>query len=506
MRTLKFSPSFYRTVVLIGLVLLPWSKEAWASPALTTALNQHMEHPFFQESDVGIQVVNANTKEEVFSYNSETHLIPASVMKSLTAAVALKELGTEYRFVTDIRYTGEINDEGVLKGNLYVVGGGDPYMDGEGIWKLIRDMKVEGINSIHGGIYFDDSRYDGASFIPGWGKEVDLANGPSYFPMRSSLSFNTNNVAIHVRPGSRVGSKAKVFLEYPYSIVEIDNQVKTSSPGSNSWMSVEREVIFEDKSQEVTEGQYQNVEKILYHFTGRIPINVQKDWVYYRSILEPERFFKENFLEILVQHGVGHRGRSGFQTVPDHAQTLVSHRSDPLRSLIGDMNKYSRNLTAEALILEMAAQKALPATTAQGLASVEGYLERLGVWSEGTVLYNGSGLSPTMQLQASQVSAVMLDMFDNQLIGPEYYTSLAVAGRDGTLRRRLQEEQYNARARGKTGSINGVYCLATYVLGGDGNTYVVVFFVNNLRRRTSFVRELQNQFLQTIIDTPSTVF
>jgi D-alanyl-D-alanine carboxypeptidase/D-alanyl-D-alanine-endopeptidase (penicillin-binding protein 4) len=154
----------------------------------------------------------------------------------------------------------------------------------------------------------------------------------------------------------------------------------------------------------------------------------------------------------------------------------------------------------------MAAQQAVPATTAQGLASVEGYLERLGVWSEGTVLYNGSGLSPTMQLQASQVSAVMLDMFDNQLVGPEYYTSLAVAGRDGTLRRRLQEEHYNARARGKTGSINGVYCLATYVLGGDGNTYVVVFFVNNLRRRTSFVRQLQNQFLQTIIDTPSTVF
>ena len=70
-------------------------------------------------------------------------LSPASVMKALTSAVALQELGSEYRFVTEIRYTGtEITNEGVLKGNLYVVGSGDPYMNGEAIWKMIRNMSA----------------------------------------------------------------------------------------------------------------------------------------------------------------------------------------------------------------------------------------------------------------------------------------------------------------------------------------------------------------------------
>ena len=89
-----------------------------------------------------------------------------------------------------MRYTGEINDDGVLKGNVYVIGAGDPYINGEVLWKMVRDMKIAGVTAIHGGIYFDDTLFAGTSYIPGWGKEVDIANGPSYFPMRSSLSFN----------------------------------------------------------------------------------------------------------------------------------------------------------------------------------------------------------------------------------------------------------------------------------------------------------------------------
>jgi D-alanyl-D-alanine carboxypeptidase/D-alanyl-D-alanine-endopeptidase (penicillin-binding protein 4) len=265
-------------------------------------------------------------------------------------------------------------------------------------------------------------------------------------------------------------------------------------------MSLEREVIYEDDSMDVTNGEIQKVEKIIYHLTGRIPVNTSKTWRYYRSILQPEQFFQENFIEMLKQHGVGHRGKTGFKGAPEKTISLVAQTSDPLRVLIGDMNKYSRNLTAESLILEMAAQSEQPATTQKGISLIEQYLADLGVWEEGTVLHNGSGLSPTMQLKPSQVSAVFLDMYDDPLLGPEYFTSLSVGGRDGTLRRRFQEDEYTSRVRGKTGSINGVYCVATYVLGGDGDVYVLVYFANKLRRRSSFVRNLQNEMIQKIID------
>ncbi len=488
----------FLSVMVVFSIVLPL--HAHAEPSLERKLNTYTQHPFFKESDVGIQVVNLTTKEEVFAYRADDHFIPASVMKSLTAAVALQELGPEYRFSTQIRYTGEITKEGVLKGNLYVVGAGDPYMNGEAIWKMIRNMKVAGVRSIQGGIYFDDSRYNGASYIPGWGKEVDLANGPSYFPMRSALNFNTNNVAILVKPGSSVGSKADIQLEYPFSLVEIDNQVKTAGASVRSWMEIEREVIYEDQSLDTSMEVIGDVKKIVYHMKGRIPINTANPWIYYRSILEPEVFFQENFMEILKEHGIGHRGKVGFQSFPEVSVLLAQHRSEPVRILISDMNKYSRNLTAEMLLLEIASQVKLPADTIDGVEVVEAYLTRLGVLTDQSVIYNGSGLSPTMQLQPSQITAVMLDMHDNPFLGPEYKVSMSVAGRDGTLRKRLTMEPYTARARGKTGSINGVYCVAVYIDALDGQRYAMVFFSNKLKRRYSFVRDLQNQMIQEIID------
>ena len=213
-------------------------------------------------------------------------------MKALTSAVALQELGPEYRFVTEIRYTGEITNEGVLKGNLYIVGSGDPYMNGEAIWKMIRNMKVAGVKSIQGGIYFDDSRYDGASYIPGWGKEVDLANGPSYFPMRSALNFNTNNIAIMVSPGARAGAQLEIQLEYPYDLVEIDNQVKTAGAGGRSWIQIEREVEYEDDSIDTSAEEIHDVKKITYHISSHSGQHLFSMGLL-PEYLEPEEFFKE---------------------------------------------------------------------------------------------------------------------------------------------------------------------------------------------------------------------
>ena len=481
-------------IILLGfqicLMTLAQSAFAEESYKFSEEYASFIQNPIFSESEVGVHVMNVRTKEEVFAYNADDDFIPASVMKALTSAVALKELGTEYRYLTEVRYTGEIKDDGVLKGNVYVIGSGDPYMDGEAIWKLTRNMTMAGVKTIQGNIYFDDSLFGGASYIPGWDKEVDIANGPSYFPMRSSLSFNTNNVAIRVLPGKIIGSKAKIELEYPFSLIEIDNQVLTSRNGARPWMSIERETI------ENEEGE---VEKMIYHMKGRIPVSVTSPWVYYRSIREPHKFFQENFMVILKQHGIKHKGRLKFGPPPRVSQSLAYYQSDPLRTLITDMNKYSRNLTAEHLLLSVAAMSATPAKTVDGVDTIVEYLVSLGVPEHEVILKNGSGLSREMILKPSHVSAVLIDMVENPMLGPEYLASLSVGGRDGTLRRRFKDDNAGL-VRGKTGSVNGVYCLACFVVGGDGELYTFVFFANKLKRRTVFVRALQDQMISVLLD------
>lgn len=452
-------------------------------------LNSIVQHPVFRESKVGVHVMHVESKEEIFSYNSDTSLIPASVMKAITAAAALRTLGTEYTFITEVRYTGEIREDGVLKGNVYVIGAGDPYMNGEAIWKMIRNMKNAGVKSIQGNIYFDDSLF-GTSLIPGWDKEVDIANGPSYFPLRSSLNFNTNNIAIAITPGKTIGSKASISLEYPFSLVEIDNQVHTAARNATPSFSIEREVLYNTEKPE-------QLEKMIYHIHGRIPVGANEPWLYYRSILEPQKYFSENFLQILQESGVTHKGKVDFQTAPALTNALASHISDPLRLMIGDMNKHSRNLTAEALVLAMAAQKQQPARTEDGLQTIAEYFTSLGIARSDTVLQNGSGLSPTMRITPSQISAVLIDMIEDPVFAPEYFASMSVNGRDGTLKRRIP--QNTAMFRGKTGSINGVFCVAGYVRANDGDLYTFVFLANDIQRPTSVIRDLQDQIVQVLI-------
>ena len=484
--------------ISLQIVLMVFSKQVFAEEVgsykdpykFSEQYAPFLQNPIFLESDVGVHVMNVRTKEEVFAYQADNDFVPASVMKVLTSAVALKELGAEYKYLTEIRYTGEIKEDGILKGNVYVVGAGDPYMDGEGLWKLTRNMNMAGVKMIQGNIYFDDSIFGGASYIPGWDKEVDIANGPSYFPMRSSLSLNTNNIAIRVLPGKMIGTKAKIDLEYPFSLVEIDNQVLTSRNGARPWMSIERETI------ENEEGE---VEKMIYHMKGRIPVSVTSPWVYYRSIREPHKFFQENFMIILEQHQIKHKGYVQFGPPPRVSQSLAYYQSDPLRSLIADMNKYSRNLTAEHLLLSIAAMSATPAKTSEGTDKIVEYLVSLGIPEHEVNLLNGSGLSREMILKPSHVSAVLIDMAENPTVGPEYLASLSVGGRDGTLRRRFQEEDAGL-VRGKTGSVNGVYCLACFVVGGDGELYTFVFFANNLQRNTTFIRDLQDQMISVLLD------
>ena len=481
----------YVIFICIQISLMIFSQRAVAEETykLSEMYSPYLENSMFQESKIGIHVMNVRTKEEVFAYNADDAFTPASVMKALTSAVALRELGTEYRYLTEVRYTGEINNDGVLKGNIYVIGAGDPYMDGEALWKLTRNMSMAGIKTIQGSIYFDDSLFDGASYIPGWGKEVDIANGPSYFPMRSALSFNTNNVAIRVLPGKVIGSKAKINLEYPFSLVEIDNQVLTSRKGARPWMSIERETI---------ENEEGDVENMIYHMKGRIPVSVTSPWVYYRSVREPQKFFQENFMIILGQHGIKHRGKVKFGPPPRVSQSLAYYQSEPLRNFIADMNKYSRNLTAEHLLLSIAALNSTPAKTSDGADKITEYLVSLGIPEHELRILNGSGLSREMILKPNHISAVLIDMVENPTIGPEYLASLSVGGRDGTLRRRFGDDV--GLVRGKTGSINGVYCLACFVIGGDGELYSFVFFVNDLKRRTVFVRELQDQMISVLLE------
>ena len=113
---------------------------------------------------------------------------------------------------------------------------------------------------------------------------------------------------------------------------------------------------------------------------------------------------------------------------------------------------------------------------------------------------NGSGLSRDTVFHASALTALLVDMAHDEKVGSEFNSALAIAGVDGTLSRRLREDP--SRMRGKTGTLDGVHCLAGYIDAADGERYAFAFLANGDRATSASVKALQDRFARALLDAP----
>jgi D-alanyl-D-alanine carboxypeptidase/D-alanyl-D-alanine-endopeptidase (penicillin-binding protein 4) len=112
---------------------------------------------------------------------------------------------------------------------------------------------------------------------------------------------------------------------------------------------------------------------------------------------------------------------------------------------------------------------------------------------------NGSGLSLDARLRPSVLTAILADMYHDRNVGPEFAASLAIGGIDGTLWHRFREDDEVSRVRGKTGSINGVHCLAGILEAGDGSMLAFAVMLNDLGSNPSPARRLEDAVVRGML-------
>lgn len=452
---------------------------------LHPVLGDLLDDKLFDSADIALQIVDVQTGDEVYAWDADRALVPASTMKVVTAATALRTLGPSWRFHTALERDGEINEEGVLEGNLYVRGTGDPTLVVEKLWKLVSDLEIEGVVEINGDIVLDDSYFSDGPLVPGWRKKVDIANGPAYFAPLGALSVNFNALSIVIAPGPSVGEPARLQLETRSDLVEFDNQLTTVAEGRRGFVTIEREADFKTGQTKFT-------------VEGEVPADADIER-HYRAVAEPRSWFRSVLVGVLAEKGIKFNGRVRAGTTPPDAEEVVRLWSPPLHEILNHMNKYSSNFMAEHVLKAVGAETGgAPGTTEKGLDAVRTYLDGLGIPADEYTLVNGSGLSRGAKLRPAHLNAVLLDMVHDPRVGPEFLSTLSVSGRDGTLRRRFDEDEEAERVRGKTGSLNGVYCLAAYVRARNGDVYAVSMLVNGFRR-TSPVRRLHDRFGEALL-------
>jgi D-alanyl-D-alanine carboxypeptidase/D-alanyl-D-alanine-endopeptidase (penicillin-binding protein 4) len=448
---------------------------------LRRALDRLLGQPALRGARVSAQVFDLDRGEVVYERNPGELVNPASVTKVVTAAAALVRLGPEYRYKTAVK-ASERPSGAIVDGHLFVRGSGDPLLVTERMYKLATNVASAGVRQVRGDLVIDDSFFDKERRGPGW--DQDPSDRPYQAPI-GAASVNFNAIEVFVYPGARRGLPVRVLTNPETSYVRVDNQAVTAGAGARTRITVRS---IDEKGANVL------------RVTGRIARG-HPGYRTWRKIDHPIRYFGTLFRELLAQVGVKVRGRIRAGRAPAGAATLAQVKSPALEVLLRDVNKFSQNFMAEQILKTLGARASgEPGSWKNGARVVEAFLEEVGV-PGGTYLYkNGSGLNDVNRFSAAQVVKVLAHMQKRFQVGPEFLASLAVAGADGSVKRRLHTRDVYRRLRVKTGWLRGVSSLAGYV-GARGGRLAFALLVNGLRS-AAIGHRLQQQVARTLAAFP----
>ena len=439
-------------------------------PALQADLAAYFGAPAFGNAVWGVLVRSLKTGETLFAINSGTLLMPASNMKVLTVATAADRLGWDRVFTTKVLATGPI-ENGVLKGDLVVVGSGDPSLGGRpaadnGVFDAwAAQLRGNGILAIQGRVIGDGRAFGGSGLGAGWTwDDLDAA----YSTPSGALTFNENTVQITVRPGAAAGDFAAVESKPGGHGLVIENLARTSAAASEVAISVDR-------------APGSSVLRV----SGTVPAG-HAPVARSASVNSPTQLFVGALRQTLSTQGIPVSGDAvdiqALATPPDvtGARTLFVHQSPPLAQIGKVTLKVSQNLYADTLLRQMGCSRPAALCSAQaGIAIVQETLKGWGIAPDRFVMRDGSGLSRYNYLTPEVLVAVLTHMQADSRVSAAFIDALPVAGVDGTIGSRMKDTKAQGNARAKTGSIANARALSGYVTSADGERLVFSMIANN---------------------------
>ena len=446
---------------------------------LEKSIDKALKTSILKNASVGIQIVSLDTGEVVYKRNSETPLNPASNTKLITSAAALVNLTPQYQFRTSVYTNAKIKD-GSLQGNLYLKGGGDPVLSYEGLLALAQDVYNAGIRTVTGDIVGDDTFFDDEREFSGW-HDFNRA----YSGKLSALSLGENSAKLVIKPSHRSGLAPQIILDPPTSYIQIKNKAVTLS-ANKVYAS------FSDSDTDTSSPDKPAKETLVVQ--GKVSRKSKYGVSAYVNVNNPSLFTTATFKDALEQMGITVNGAVSLGKVPKKSRRIAVYFSESLSNIICASNKLSSNFVAEQLLKTLGAEvKGTPGTTKKGLEVIHDFLAELDIQEDSYTLENGSGLSRNNRISAEQIVKLLTYMYENFEVKAEYLASLAIAGVDGTLRRRMQDTQAERRLRAKTGAIRSVSCLSGYAASKDNETFAFSILMNDYKSGGYAVKKIQNQ-------------
>jgi D-alanyl-D-alanine carboxypeptidase/D-alanyl-D-alanine-endopeptidase (penicillin-binding protein 4) len=421
-----------------------------------------------------VLVVDLDHGKPVVAHDPTRALVPASAAKVVTAAAALEQWGPTFRFETPVLADGHLDGEGVLQGDLWIVGRGDPTLVSEQLWRLAEELRLQGLREVRGRLGIDSSYFDRVLWHPDWPTGTRRA----YKAPVSAFAANYSSFRVEVSPAAEVGRPLRLLVApaVPYFRVEAGGRTLERpgglhvevEPRPDGWGEVVRVRGSMGRSDETQ--------------------------TYWRSVVYPEAYAGQLLRAQLQAQGISVRGGTQIGTAPTDARELLRFQGETLGRIVWKLNKFSNNFIAENLTKSLGAVRyGAPGTWGKGRRALAEYLEGLGGLGPGEVIVEGSGLSPRNRLSPQSLVKVVRAAAQPFEWGPEFLASLPLGGLDGTLEDRLEQRARPVRA--KTGHLSGVAALCGMVPDSTGRVLVFAVLVNGARGSAEAVDAALDSFV-----------
>lgn len=421
------------------------------------------------------------TGESLVAMNPEVPRNPASVMKLLPTYAALDILGPAYTWKTRAWADGPVVG-GVLKGNLYLEGGGDPLLTVERWWRFVTDLRQSGLRVVEGDVVIDDEHFAPTSERPG---DFDGQPWRTYNVLPYALLVNLQSAEFTVRPDAERQHIDVSVSPFPSNLKVENRLVATDKRCIGRNRSFRLATPDDDPDTVIVSGT----------ISSHCPPQTER-----YVVMRPADYAYGTFRQLWEQQGGSIGGGMRRGPVPQRGEELLVQESMTLGEIIRVTNKYSSNVMARTLVLTLAAEKAgSPATVAAGETTINEWLRGRGLEFPELALANGSGLARGARISGDSLVRLLLDAWKNRY-APEFLASMALGGLDGTLRDRFDRLAEDGRIRMKTGTLNGVSSVAGYVTGRSGRTYAVAIMVNGPGVQNGAGDSIQRAVIDWVLD------
>ena len=430
---------------------------------LPKMLAQALRAASVPQSNVAIVVQEVGAARPTFSYNAAVPMNPASVMKLVTTFAALELLGPAYHWKTEA-YAADPLRDGVLEGDLVLKGYGDPKLDYESFWMLLRALRGKGLREIRGDLVLDRSYF------------APILTDPGRFDGEGMRPYNVLPDALLVH------YKALRFAFVPVPEREaVRIYVEPRPPGlevTNTLHLTEGNCLEGRAFRDMLQADFAAGPPPRAAFTGHYPVSCGEKELNV-ALLAPNEQVAGIMRELWPEVGGVWKGKVREGEAPAEAQLLHTHQSAPLSEIVRYINKYSNNVMARQLYMTLAtATSEPPARPELASEAVRHWLAVKDIPAHELRIENGSGLSRTDRISAASLAAVLQAAWKSAVM-PEFVSSLSLVAFDGTMRKRLVGDPIAGQAHIKTGLLSDVRALAGYVLDRKGRRKVVVMLMNH---------------------------